>query len=137
MFGQVLVGGIQIGLVAAGVFDPSFQIVGHDDLGHTVKEREHAHVGANPVEQILALVGLGVGVVAGAQYADEDLGIVDLARVWEDDGDRLTGIVDKDFLSTLVGKAHRRLQALGPLPVEGAELAVSIAVRMGFTILDP
>ncbi len=82
-------------------------------------------------------MSLGVGVVAGAQYADEDLGIVDLARVWVDDGDRLTGIVDKDFLSTLVGKAHRRLQAIGPLAIQGTELAISIAVRMGFTILDP
>ena len=137
VFGQVLVGGIQIGLVAAGVFDPGFEIVRDDDLGHTAEESEHADVGANPVGQFLALVGLGVGVVAGAQDADEDLGLVDLAGVRVDDGDRLTGIVDKDLLATFVGEAHRRLQALGPLAVEGTELAVAVAVRMGFAILDP
>jgi hypothetical protein len=107
VFGQVLVGGIQIGLVATGVFDPSFEIVRDHDLGHTAKEREHTNVGANPVGQILALLSLGVGVVAGAQDADEDLSIVDVARVRVDDGDRLTGIVDKDLLSPLVGEAHR------------------------------
>jgi hypothetical protein len=137
VLGQVMISGIQIGLVAAGVFDSCFEIVRDDDLGHTAKEREHANVGANPVGQILLLMSLGIGVVAGAQNADEDLDLVDLAGVGVDEGGCLTGIVDKDLFSTFVGEAHRGLQALGPLPVEGAELAVSIAIRMGFTILDP
>jgi hypothetical protein len=136
VLGQVMVGGIQIRLVATRVFAPSFEIVRDYDLGHPAQESEHTNVGANPVGQILAPMGLGVGAVAGAQHADEDLGIVDLARVWVNDGDRLTGRVDKDLLSTLGGEAHRWLQALGPLPIEGTELAVAIAVRMGFAILD-
>jgi hypothetical protein len=82
-------------------------------------------------------MGLGVGVVAGTQHADEDLDLMHLAGVGIDDGGRLTGIVDKDFLSTLVGEAHRWLQVLGPLAIQGAELAVAVAVRMGFAILDP
>ena len=137
VFGQVMVGGIQIRLVATGVFDSCFEIVRDDDLGHTAKEREHANVSANPVGQILALMSLSIGIVAGAQNADEDLDLVDLAGVRVDDGSRLTSIVDKDLFSTFVGEAHRWLQALGPLAIEGTELAVSIAIRMGFTILDP
>jgi len=94
-------------------------------------------VGADPVEQLLAVLGLGIGVVTGSQDADEDLGFVDLAGVRVDDGHCLTGIVDKDLLATLVGQAHRWLQALGPLSVQGTELAVPVAVWMGFAVLDP
>ena len=82
-------------------------------------------------------MSLGIGVVAGSQDADEDLGLVNLAGVRVDDGDRLPRIVHKDFLTSFVGKAHGGLQALGPLPVQGTELAVPIAIRMGFAILDP
>jgi hypothetical protein len=63
--------------------------------------------------------------------------LVELACVRVDDRHRLTGVVDKDFLPTLVGEAHRRLQPLGPLAIQGAELAIPVAVRMGFAILDP
>jgi hypothetical protein len=106
MLGQVLVSGVQIGFVATGVLDASFEIVRDDDLGHTAEEGEHTDVGANPVGQCLALVGLSVGVVAGAQDADEDLGWVDLAGVRIANGHRLTSVVDKDFLATFVGEAH-------------------------------
>ena len=92
---------------------------------------------ADPVGQFLALLGLCVGVAAGAQHADEDLGLVDLAGVWVDEGDRLASIVDKDLLALLVGQAHGGLQVLCPLPVESTELAVPVAIRMGFPILDP
>jgi hypothetical protein len=46
---QVVVGGIQVWFVAAGVFDTRFEIVGHDDLGHPADEGEGAHVCAGPV----------------------------------------------------------------------------------------
>jgi len=54
-----------------------------------------------------------------------------------DDGHRLTGLVHKDFLPTLVGESHRRLQPLGPLAIEFTELTVAVPVGLGFAILDP
>jgi len=48
VLGQVLVGGIQVGFVATGVFDACFEIVWDNDLGYTAKESEHADVGADP-----------------------------------------------------------------------------------------
>jgi len=54
-------------------------------------------------------VSLGIGVVAGPRYADEHLGLADLAAVRVDDGHRLTGIVHKEFLPTLVGESHQGL----------------------------
>jgi hypothetical protein len=63
--------------------------------------------------------------------------LANLAGVRIDDRHGLTGIVDKDLLPRFVGKVHRGLQVLGPLAVKGAKLAVAIAVRVGFAILDP
>jgi hypothetical protein len=62
---------------------------------------------------------------------------MDLAGGRVDDGDGLAGIIDKDFLATFMGQAHGGRQVLGPLPVEGTELAVPVAVRLRFAILDP
>ncbi len=92
---------------------------------------------ADPVGQLLALVGFCVCVIAGAQYADKDLGLPDFTGFRVDDRDCLPSVVDKDFLATLMGKAHRLVEGRGPVAVEGTELAVSIAIRMGFTVLDP
>jgi hypothetical protein len=94
-------------------------------------------VSADPVGQLLALVGLCVCVIAGAQYADKDLGLPDLTGFRVDDGDCLPSIVDKGFLATFVGKAHRRVEGRRPVAVEGTELAVPVAVWMGFAVLDP
>jgi hypothetical protein len=91
------------------MFDACLEIVWHNDLGYTAKESEHADVGTDPAGQVLTPVGLGIGIVAGTQYADEYLGLADLAGVGIDDGSRLTGIVHEDFLSTFVGEAHRGL----------------------------
>ncbi len=38
VFGEILVGGVQIGLVATGLLDPCFEIVRDHDLGHPTEE---------------------------------------------------------------------------------------------------
>ncbi len=48
---QVMVGGVQIWLVAAGVFDPGLEIVRDDDVRRPAHEGEHTDVGADPVGQ--------------------------------------------------------------------------------------
>lgn len=137
VLGQVLVGGIQVWLIPARVFHPRLEIIWDHDLGNTAKESEHADVGTGPVGQVLAPVSLGIGIVAGAQYADEDLGLANLARLRVDDGHRLTGVVYKDLFPTFVRESHRWIQPLGPLAIESAELTVAIPVRVGFAIFDP
>ena len=48
MIGQVLVGGVDVGLVAARVFDARFEIVRYDDLRDTVKVFKGMDVGIDP-----------------------------------------------------------------------------------------
>ena len=134
---QVVVSGVEVGLIAAGMLDPRLEVIRNDDFRRTAEKGEHTNVGADPIEQLLALLGLGVGVVAGAQDADEDLGLEDLGSMWVGDRDCLVGIIDKDLLTIFVEKTHRRLQALGPCLMQSTELAVAVTIRVGFAILDP
>jgi hypothetical protein len=95
------------------------------------------NVSIDPVGQFLTPLGFNVAVVAGTQYADKDLDLANLARFRIDDGERLTGVIDKDLLARFVGQPHRRIQPLGPLAIEGAELAVTVPSRMFVSVLDP
>ena len=48
MIGQVLVGGVDVGLVATRVCDPRFEVIRHDDLRDTLKVFKGMDVGINP-----------------------------------------------------------------------------------------
>jgi hypothetical protein len=132
-----LVSGIQVWFIATGVFDACLEIIWDYDLRHPAEESEHTDVGSGPVGQVLAPVSLSIGIVAGAQYANEYLDLANLAGLRVDDGHRLTGVVYKDLFPTLVRESHRRIQPLGPLAIESAELTVAVPVRVGFAIFDP
>lgn len=95
VLGHVLVAGIEVGFVAAGTFHPRLEVIGHHDFRHPAQEGKQTDVSADPVGQVLSPVGLGVGVVAGAQGGDEDLGSANLAGVGIDDGDGLSGVIER------------------------------------------
>ena len=79
MGGQVLIGRIEVGLVAMSSGDAAFEIIRHYDVGYAAEELEGPGVGADPIRQRLRPRRFGIGVVGGAQHGDEDLRLTHLA----------------------------------------------------------
>lgn|SRR5690606_28563521 len=89
-------------------------------------------MGAEPVDQLLRPVGFGIGVIARAEHGHENLRLPAFSRLPIYHRDCLPGIVDEQLLCGPVPLSHHRLELLGPLPIEMAELAVAVPVRFGF-----
>ena len=130
MLGQVVVGGVDVRLVARGLRHAAAQVIGHPQLGAAAEERERAHVAAYPIRQLLAPGRLDVSVVRGAQHGHEHLGGADFAGAAVGHVDGLAGVIDEQALARCVGLPHRRGQLLAPAPVVFAERAVLEAFRL-------
>ena len=92
---------------------------------------------ADPVRQGLCPGRLGVGEVRRPQHADEDLRHAHLAGERVGDRHLLAGIVDERLVPGDVGLAHGRRQAAFEFPVQLAEPAVAVALRMDGVVLLP
>ena len=75
--GQIVVGGVDVRLVATGLADTTFQVVGDNGLGDTAVKGKRADMGADPVLKALAGGGLDIGITACTQYGDKDLSVAD------------------------------------------------------------
>lgn len=136
--GHRRIGGIQVRFVAAGARYPGPEIVGDEERGHAADEVEQTHVRTDPVGELLGPGGLGVGVVAGPEHGDEDLGGMDLTRSAIDDRYGLAGIVDEQFLAGAVALAQGAGQGITVRPVVHAELGVAVGVvRVNGTVFLP
>jgi hypothetical protein len=137
MGAQILVGGIEIGLVAGGLVHAAWQVIRDQDLGAPAKVGEGPHVGANPIGQPLGPGGLGIGVVARPQHRDEDMRSACLARQALDDRHGLPRIVHKALLARALLLAHDQIELAGPGPVLLTEPAVLKPLRRASLILLP
>ena len=135
--GQVLVGAIDLGLVAAGAGDGALELVRDPQRGGAAEVVHHVDVRVDPVNQLLGLGRLGVGEAAGAEHGDEQLDRAQFTRAPVDQRRPLAREVDEGLLAGAVHLAHRRPQPPGPLPVDLAELRVAVAVRMDLGVLLP
>ena len=135
--GHVAVGGVEVGLVAAGLRDGRFEIVGHGDLGHAAEEGEGVPVRLDPVRQALAHRGPAEGVVAGPQDGHEELGRALLPRLRVDDRHRQARVVHEELLPGPVALAKADIQMARPLMIQQAELAVLVALGMVRLVLQP
>jgi hypothetical protein len=90
---QIAIGGVQVRLIVAGIFDAGF-FVGHNDGGHSPEELQGTW---DPIQLARSPTPgrLGVGVVAGAQNGHEDHRLLGLSRVGINDRNGLTGMIDK------------------------------------------
>jgi len=66
VLGQLLVAGVQVWLVSAGMLYPAFQVIGHHHQRHPIDESQGPHVTPNPVLEFLAGLGLSVRVTTGS-----------------------------------------------------------------------
>ena len=126
--GQVLVGAVDAGLVAAGASDGALQLVGHPHRRGAAEVLRHVNVRIDPVGQLLGPGRLGVGEVAGAEHRDEQLDRPQLTRAPVDQAGPLAREVDEGLLASAVDLSHRRPQPLDPVPVQLAKLGVAVAV---------
>ena len=137
MHGQFVISPVQIGFVAASPSHAGAGIIRDDQLRDALKKFEGPDVGADPILQLLALGGFGVGVVAGPQDGDEDRGWALRTTLRVVDGDRVPGVVNEELLAGLVLLSQHHVQLLPPLLIELAEPAVGIAVGIRLAILFP
>ena len=131
------VGPVDLGIVEGGLVDPALQIVGNQQLRRAAEKAEHAHVGAGPVRQRLRPGRLGIGEVRGAEHADENLRLADLAGRRIDDADPLARIVHERLFPGDMVLAHHRSQPPFEPTKQIAEAAVAVTFRMGLSVFLP
>jgi hypothetical protein len=134
---QIGIGGIEIGLVAAGLAHPRRQIVRHQEFRHAAEEIEGPHMGPDPVRQGLAGHRLGIGVARRPQHRDEDLGRPDFTGAGVDQRHGLAGEVDEQLLAGPVDLPHHPIAAAPPRLVVPAEPGVLEALGAAGLVLRP
>jgi hypothetical protein len=137
MRGQVVIGGVQVGLVVAGVLHPGLLVVGHHKLGDPAQELKHADVGADPVRQTPGPGQIDERVVRRTQRSHEHPRTSDLSAAGIHDLEGGAGVIDEELLSPAVGLTQGDLQPVPPAAVEIAELTVLIPIGVGLPVLQP
>lgn len=77
MLSQIGVGGYEVRLIASDLLDITAQVVREQGLAASIHEREGPYVQAEPVGELLALGGFGVGEVGPTQNGHNELGLAD------------------------------------------------------------
>jgi hypothetical protein len=135
---HLLIAAIDERLIAIGLSDAALEIVRDDQLRDARKELEGAHMGADPIVELLRESSLCECVVGSAEDGHEDLrlGYFPSGRI--DDRDGLSGIVNEHLLAGAMSLAHRESEPLLPLLVVKEELrALVVVVGIGVGILFP
>ena len=134
---QFFIGTIDPGLVPTRSGNGTLQLVRYPQGGRAPEVLDHSRMRAHPVRELLRRRRFGVGVAAGAEHGHKQLDRPDLAGTPVDDRRSLTGEVDEGLLAGAMHLAHRRAEPAGPLPVQHAELAVAVPLRIDLRILFP
>ena len=137
VLGQHLIRGVELRLIPAGLGDPAFEIVGHDDLRHPAKEGKGPNMRGCPVRQRLGPGRLGIGIVGGAQHRHEDLRLAERPGVPVAHRHRLSRIIDEQLLARPMFVAQTAIQGLEPDAISVTEAAVLVAVGMCGLIFLP
>ena len=137
MLGHLPIGGIEVGLIAAGPGDRIPQIVWGEDLRDPLEEFESMNMGLNPGGEILREGGFGKGIIAGPQGGHKDLGLMDLSGLGIGDLHGLPGIIDEELFSGPIFLAKAGIELFGPLMVEAAELTVLVPLGILLLVFMP
>ena len=137
MAGHLMIGRIDVRFIVAGLGHAGFEIVRNEDLRNAAEEVKRPDMGLDPGGKILGESGPGKRVAAGAQGGDKQARLSGLSGNRIRYGDRLAGIIDKEFFPGPVGLAKADIELAAPLMVPLAELAVLIPVRVGLAVFQP
>ena len=137
VFGEVLIRGVDLRLVAVRPQHPALQVIRNDRARHPAEGLQGAHVAAQPVGSALRPGRLDMRQVRTAEHGDEDLRAAALARVPIDDRHRLAGVIDEELLPRQMVLAQHPLLAREPAPVLIAEHAVLPAIGMRRLVFLP
>ena len=99
VFSQFLVGGVEVRLIAAGAGHSRLEIIRDQYLRYPTKELKGIDMGLYPLGQALACGCLDIGIAAGPQAGDKDLGRGYGTGCRIMDGNGLTGIIHKELLA--------------------------------------
>ena len=135
--GQVVVGGVDVRLVAVGAAHGRAQVVRDHQLRTAPEELERANMRCRPVGKGLRPGRLGEGIARRPEHGDEHLRLALLAGLAVHHRDRLTGVVHEHLLARTVLLAHHHVERRRERPVPLAELAVLQSLGVGRLVLVP
>ncbi len=127
MFGERLVGRIQVGLVATGLEHAASQIIRDHEVGHDPEIGGGPGMGANPGGQILRRADLDIGVVGGAPDGHEERGGRPRVGLGIDQREAI-GEVDEELLPVAVDLAQTDIALAPPPVIVGDKLRVLVPV---------
>src|SRR6266851_445174 len=135
--GHLLVGGVEIRIVAAGAAHSRSQVIRDQKSGNSRKVFKSMNVSADPGSQLLVPGAFGISVGTRAQHHHEQ-------RRWPDfAGNRIvyrnrgTGPVHETLLARLVYLAKNYILLPAPTLVEPAEATVAVPFRMHLPVFFP
>src|SRR5664280_1750233 len=134
---HILIGGIEVGFIPAGVGDACFGVVGRGDHGYCPHELKRVDMGAYPGVEFQGEYRFGVGIVARPQCGHKEVCRGDLTGYGIMDGDCISRIVDEEFFSRLVVLTERDVERFFPVTVSQTELAVLIAIGVLLPVFMP
>jgi hypothetical protein len=137
VLGQLLVGAVEAGFVAARTGHRALELVRDPNLRGAAEVLHHPGVGPDPLVELLGPGRLGVGVAAGPEHGDEQLDRDLLPRPPVDQVRALAREVDEGLFAGPVLLAHRGPKLACPAAVDLAELAVAVAVLVDPAVLLP
>src|SRR6266849_5850399 len=135
--GHLLVGGVEIRIVAARTAYSRPQVIRDQESGHSRKVFKGMHVGADPGSQLLVSGGFGISVGTRAQHHHEQRRWPDFAGNRIVHRNRCTGPVHETLLARLVYLAKNYILLPAPTLVEPAEATVAVPFRMHLPVFFP
>jgi len=130
MGGHVAVRRVEFGIVEAGGGDAALQVVRDQQCRDTAQAFERSNMTANPVGQALAPRRFAVGIVGRAEHGNEDRRLPNFTRHRISHRHRRAGVVDEQLLARRMRLAQADREPTDPLPIMGAEAAITVALGM-------
>src|SRR5262249_22301500 len=134
---HVVIGAVQVGLVAASAIHTGARVVWNNQLRGAQVVFEGRHMATHPVAQILTERGPRQSVLPSAQNGHEQRSRRDHTGSLIVDGNGVTGPVHEHLLAGAVLLTQYNILIPAPALIQFAEAAVAVAVRLGFSILLP
>jgi hypothetical protein len=137
MLRHLVIGAIEIGLIAACSSYASTWVIRHEQPCDALKELEGSDVAVNPIRQVLAECSSRKGICASAEHGDKDCGRCGFSGLVIMDGYCIARPIDKCLLPGFVIVPEHHILATVPPLIQLTEAAVPIAAWLCFAVLLP